>query len=145
MRKLLMVAAGLALLAATAFSAPTQAMPISAPALKGASDSLATTEQVGCWGGGCYYGGGYYGGGYGYRPYYRPYYGYGYGYRPYYGYYRPYYRSYWGGGCGYGYGGCGYHRPYYRTYYGGCGGGCGYGYGYYPRPRAYFFNRVYYW
>lgn len=132
MRKLLMVAAGLAMLAATAFTAPAQAMPMSATALKGASESLAATEQVGCWGGDC--GGGYYGGGYGY--YRGGYYGGGYGY------YRPYYRSYWGGGCGYGYG-CGYHRPYYRSY-GGCGG-CGYGYGYYPRPRAYFFNRVYYW
>lgn len=144
MCRLLMIAAGLALLAASAFSAPTQAMPISAPALKGASDSLATTEQVGCWGGGCSYGGGYYGGGWGWRG------GWGGGWRGGCGgwgggcgvVYRPIYRS-WGGCGGWG-GGCGYYRPIYRSW-GGCGwgGGCG-GYGYY-RPRAYFFNRVYYW
>jgi hypothetical protein len=129
MRRLLMVAVGLVFLAATAFSAPAQAMAISAPAaLKGATDGLRLAEPVYCYGGGCGY----------YRPYYRPY-GYGY-YRPYYrpyyrSYYRPYYRSW--GGCG----GCGYYRPYYRPYW-------AHGYGYYdyaPRPRYYFGPRVYWW
>jgi hypothetical protein len=87
MRRVLMVAAGLALMAASVFSAPAQAMPIAAPALQAASDGLAVTEKVGCWNGDC--DGGYgYGGGYGYR---RSYYGYGGGYG--YGY---------GGGYGYG-------------------------------------------
>lgn len=144
MRRFLILAAGLVVLAATALTAPAQAMPLSAPAaLKDASNSLAMTEQVYCYGGGCGY----------YRPYYRPYYGYrrygygyGYGYRPYgygyggYGYgYRPYYRSYYGygGGCG----GCGYGYGYRRSYWAG-------GYGYYdyaPRPRYYFGPRVYWW
>jgi hypothetical protein len=117
MRKGVLAAAGLALLAAVSWSsAPAQAMPLSAPAaLQGAADKLTLTDKVWCYDS-C-------GGGYGYRPYYRTYYRpY---YRPYYGYgYRPYYRSYYGG---YGY------RPYYRPYrY-----GYGYGYGYRPRPRFY--------
>ena len=130
MRKGVLAAAGLALLAAVSWSAaPAQAMAISAPAaLKGASDSISLAETVHCWG--C---------GYlrraallrrpttgritapttdriigpttpdmatGY-PYYRP--------------YRPYYRPYWGGGYGYGYG-------YYA-----------------PRPRFYFGPRVYWY
>jgi hypothetical protein len=92
MRKGVLAAAGLAILAAVSWNAaPAQAMAISAPAaLKGASVKL--TETVHCWD--CGYGGGYY------RPYYRPY------YRSYYSdydrpYYRPYYRPYWGGGYGY--------------------------------------------
>ena len=81
MRKGVLVAAGLAILAAVSWdAAPAQAIAISAPAaLKSASDSVKLTETVHCWG--CGYGGGYY------RPYYRPYF-----YRPY---YRPYYRSYY--------------------------------------------------
>jgi hypothetical protein len=147
-----MALAGLALLAASALSAPAEAMAISQPAaLKGASEDLRVTEKVYCYGGGCgygYYRRPYYGYGYhrpyyrpayyGYRPYYRPY-GYGYGYG-----HRPYYRSY--GGCGYN--GCGY--GYRRAYW---GGGYGYyrpyrpwGYGYYaPRPRYYVGPRVYWY
>ena len=124
MRRAVLAAAGLALLAAVSWSAaPAQAMAISAPAtLKGPSDSISLAETVHCWGCG-YYGGPRYYGGY-YRPYYRTYYRpY---YRPYYSGYYPYYRSY---------------RPYYRPYWGG-----GYGYGYYvPRPRFYFGPRVYWY
>jgi uncharacterized cupredoxin-like copper-binding protein len=70
MRKGVLAAAGLAILAAVSWSAaPAQAMAISAPAaLKSASDSVKLTETVHCWGCG-------YGYGYGYRPYYRPYWG----------------------------------------------------------------------
>jgi hypothetical protein len=102
MRKCVMTAVGLALLAVFSWaSAPTVAMPISAPAaLKGATDDISLTENVYyCWGGGCY---GYYRPYWGYRPYYYRRY-----YRPYWGYYRPYYRPYWG------------YRPYYyRPYWG---------------------------
>ena len=64
MRKGVLAAAGLALLAAVSWSAaPAQAMAISAPAaLKGASDSISSTETVHCWD--C----GYYGGPRYYRP-----------------------------------------------------------------------------
>src|SRR5256885_10666185 len=67
MRKGVLVAAGLAILAAVSWNAaPAQAMAISAPAaLKSASDSVKFTETVHCWD--CGYGGGYY------RPYYPPY------------------------------------------------------------------------
>ncbi len=128
MRKGVLAAAGLALLAAVSWSAaPAQAMAISAPAaLKGASDSIRPAETVHCWD--C----GYYGGPRFYRPYYRPITG-----RtiapttgpiigPNYSDYRPYYRPY---------------RPYYRPYWGG-----GYGYGYYaPRPRFYVGPSVYWY
>jgi hypothetical protein len=125
MRKAVLAAAGLVILAAVSWTAaPAQAMAISAPAaLKGASDNIKLTEPV-CWN--CGWGPGY---GY-YRPYYRPW------FRPYYRlayygyggpYYRPYYRPYWGG----------YYRPY-RPYWG--------GYGYYaPRPRFYSGPRVYWY
>ena len=78
MRKGVLAAAGLAILAAVIWNtAPAQAMAISAPAaLKSASDSVKLTETVHCWD--CGYGGYY-------RPYYRPYYGYGYGYLYYWG------------------------------------------------------------
>ena len=51
MRKGVLAAAGLALLAAVSWSAaPAQAMAISAPAaLKGASDSISPAETVHCW------------------------------------------------------------------------------------------------
>jgi len=51
MRKGVLAAAGLALLAAVSWNAaPAQAMAISAPAaLKGASDSINPTETVHCW------------------------------------------------------------------------------------------------
>jgi hypothetical protein len=73
MRKAVLAAAGLVILAAVSWTAaPAQAMAISAPAaLKGASDNIKLTEPV-CWN--CGWGPGY---GY-YRPY-RPYWG-GYGY-----------------------------------------------------------------
>ena len=138
MRKITLAAAALASLAALTFSAPVQAMAISAPAaLKSASDDLRVSEPVYYCYGACGYGyrpyygyrsyyRPYYRPYYGYRPYYRPYYGYRPYYRPYYG-YRPYYRPYYGYGYGY--------RPYYRPYY-----------GYYaPRPRFYFGPRVYSW
>jgi hypothetical protein len=127
MRKGVLAAAGLALLAAVSWSS-AQAMPLSAPAaLKGAADAIDVTGQVSCWDGcGYYYRPRY-------RPYWRPY------YRPYYGYYRPYYRPYYG------------YRPYYRPYY----AGYGYGYGrpwwlsgpYYggPRPRFYVGSSVYWY
>ena len=56
MRKGVLAAAGLAILAAVSWSAaPAQAMAISAPAaLKSASDSVKLTETVHCWG--CGYG-----------------------------------------------------------------------------------------
>ena len=107
MRKGVLAAAGLALLAAVSWSAaPAQAMAISAPAaLKGASDSISPAETVHCWD--C----GYYGGPrYGLLPllpaYYRP-------ITPIRPYYRPYYRPYWGGGYGYG-----YYAPRPRFYFG---------------------------
>ncbi len=67
MRKAVLAAAGLVILAAVSWTAaPAQAMAISAPAaLKGASDNIKLTEPV-CWN--CGWGPGY---GY-YRPYYRP-------------------------------------------------------------------------
>jgi hypothetical protein len=131
MRKSVLAAAGLALLAAVFWnSAPAQAMPLSAPAaLKSAADQLTLTDKIWC-GDGC--GGGYYYRPYYrpyWRPYYRPYYGYYRPYRPYYGYYRPWYRPYYG---------YGYHRPWYRPYY-------GYGYGYGPRPRYYVGSRIYWY
>ena len=69
MRKAVLAAAGLVILAAVSWTAaPAQAMAISAPAaLKGASDNIKLTEPV-CWN--CGWGPGY---GY-YRPY-RPYWG----------------------------------------------------------------------
>ena len=81
MRKAVLAAAGLVILAAVSWTAaPAQAMAISAPAaLKGASDNIKLTEPV-CWN--CGWGPGY---GY-YRPYYRPW-------------FRPYYRlAYYGYG-----------------------------------------------
>ncbi len=131
MRKGVLAAAGLALLAAMILRAPApaQAMPISAPAaLKGASDGIALTGNVHCWDD-CYYGPPRY-----YRPYYRPA-------------YRPYYRSY-----SY-YDGPRYYRPYYRPAYRPY-----YSHGYYrseplwtsgpyysPRPRYYIGPRVYWY
>ncbi len=107
MRKSILAAAGLAILAVVSWNAaPAQAMAISAPAaLKSASDSVKLTETVHCWD--C-------GGDWGYRPYYRPYSYYGGDYDR--SYDRPYYRS--------------YHRSYYRSYDDDCD--CG-GYGY-DRP-----------
>ena len=64
MRRAVLAAAGLALLAAASWSAaPAQAMAISAPAtLKGASDSISLAETVHCWGCGYYGGPRYYSG-----------------------------------------------------------------------------------
>ena len=69
MRRAVLAAAGLALLAAVSWSAaPAQAMAISAPAaLKGASDSISLAETVHCWGCGYYGGPRYYDGYYGDR------------------------------------------------------------------------------
>src|SRR5688572_19845114 len=106
MRKGVLTAAGLALVAAVSWSsAPAQAVPLSAAkALNVAADGFDATSKVHCWDRCGYY----------HRPRYRPHWR---PYRPYYShyrsyhrpYYRPYYRSYYR------------HRPYYRPYHAGYG------------------------
>jgi hypothetical protein len=140
MRKSVLTAAGLAILAVVTWSAaPAQAMAIAAPAaLKSASDSVKLTETVNCWD--C--------GDWGDRTYHHEYYlgDYDRSYRPYYrSYYRPYHRSYYrsyddGCDCGYGYG---YHRPYYRSYYRPHYRSYGYN-GWAPRPRYFYFGPAIY-
>jgi hypothetical protein len=123
MRKIVLAAAALAFLAASSWSS-VQAMPLSASALKGASDAVMLTDKVHCWDD-CYYERPRY------RSYYRPYYRRYYDDGPYYrSYYRPYVRRYYDDG---------YYAPRYRAPWWVSGPYYGHSRAFYVGPNVYWY------